>query len=98
MKISARLLKPFLNNLRKTDFSVSTWATMCRILTNSYAASHGPFWPKLIMPLATVFVEIFLKEKNWRGFRPYLVTLWKEFEISLKKRRFEIFRTSHPSR
>ena len=36
------------------------------------------------MPLATVFVEIFLKEKNWRGFRPYLVILWKEFEISSK--------------
>ena len=43
------------------------------------------------MPLATVFVEIFSKEKNWRGFRPYLVTLLKDFEISLKKRRFENF-------
>ena len=37
------------------------------------------------MPLATIFVEIFLKEKNWGGFRPYLVTLWKKYEISLKK-------------
>ena len=38
------------------------------------------------------------KRKNWKGFRPYLVTLWKEFEISLKKRRFENFWTSQPSR
>ena len=43
------------------------------------------------MPLATVFVEIFLKEKNWRGFKPYLVTLWKEFEISFKNGVFKIF-------
>ena len=43
------------------------------------------------MPLATIFVEIFLKEKNWGGFRPYLVTLWKEFEISLKKTAFSKF-------
>ena len=42
------------------------------------------FCPKLWMPLATVIVEIFLKEKNWGGFRLYLVTLRKEFEISLK--------------
>ena len=43
------------------------------------------------MPLATVLVEIFLKEKIWRGFRQYLVTLQKEFEISLKKWGFENF-------
>ena len=29
--------------------------------------------------------------KNWRGFRPYLVTLWKEFEISFKHGVFKIF-------
>ena len=44
------------------------------------------------MPLATVFVEIFSKEKNWRGFRPYLATLWKEFEISLKNDVLKIFK------
>ena len=38
------------------------------------------------------------KKKNWRGFRPYLVTPWKEFETSLKKRCFENFGTSQPSR
>ena len=57
----------------------------------NWPASQGPFQPKLIMPLATVFVEIFLKEKNWGGFRPYLVTLWKEFDISFKKGVFKIF-------
>ena len=65
----------------------------------NWPASHGPFWPKLIMPLVTIFVEIFLKEKkDWRGFRPYLVTLGKEFEISLKNWRFENFQTSQQSR
>ena len=55
------------------------------------------------MPQVTVFVEIFLKEKTGEvlkgsRFKPYLVTLWKEFDISLKKRRFENFRTSQLSR
>ena len=54
-------------------------------------ASHGPFWPKLWMSLATVFVEIFQKEKNWWGSRPIWVTWWKEFSISFKKWRFEFF-------
>ena len=57
----------------------------------NWPASHGPFWPKLIMPLATVFVDIFLKEKNWGGFRQYLVTLWKKFEISSKNGVLKIF-------
>ena len=57
----------------------------------NWPASHSPFWPKLWMPLAAVFVEIFSKEKNWRGFRPYLVTLWKEFEIPLKNGFLKIF-------
>ena len=56
-----------------------------------WPASHGPFWPKLWMPLVNIFVEIFLKEKNWSGFRPYLVTLWKEFEISLQNGILKIF-------
>ena len=55
----------------------------------NWPASHGRFWPKLWMPLATVFVDCdIIKRKNWRGFRPYLVTLWREFEISVKKAAF----------
>ena len=54
-------------------------------------ASHGPFRPKLWMPLATIFVEIFEKEKKWWGSGPIGVTSWKDFEISSKKWRFEFF-------
>ena len=61
-------------------------------------ASHGPFRPKLWMSLATVFVEISQKEKSWWGSGPIWVPSWKEFQISSKKWRFEIFRTSAPSR
>ena len=60
-------------------------------------ASHGPFRPKLWTSLATVFVDIFWKEKNWVGFRPFPMTHWKEFWISWKKRRFEIFWSSWKS-
>ena len=60
-------------------------------------ASHVPFWQKLWMPLATIFVEIFQKEKKWWGSGPIGVTSWKDFSISLKKWRFEIFRTSSGS-
>ena len=61
-------------------------------------ACHGPFQPKLWMSLATVFVEISQKEKSWWGSGPIWVPSWKEFQISSKKWRFEIFRTSAPSR
>ena len=54
-------------------------------------ASHCPFRPKLWMPLATIFVEIFEKEKKWWGSGPIGVTSWKDFEISSKKWRFEFF-------
>ena len=38
-------------------------------------------------------VIIFAKNQhNWRGFRPYLVTPWKEFEISLKNGVLKIFK------
>ena len=60
-------------------------------------ASHGPFRPKLWTSLATVFVDIFWKEKNWVGFRPFPMTHWKEFLISWKKWRFEIFWSSWKS-
>ena len=59
--------------------------------------SHGPFWPKPWMPLATVFVEIFSKEKNWWGSRPIWVTSWKEIAIYFKKWRFEIFHRAKAS-
>ena len=57
-----------------------------------------PSVPKLPMPLATIFVEIFSKKIFWWGSRPISATPWKEFWISLKKWRFEIFGTSLPSR
>ena len=54
--------------------------------------------PKLLTPLATIFVEIFFQKKIWWGFGPIWVTPWKDFLISWKKWRFEIFRTALPSR
>ena len=62
-----------------------------------WPAHHGPFQPKLWTPLATVFVEIFQREKIWWGSRPIWVTSWKEFPISLKKWHFGFFRTSKAS-
>ena len=47
-----------------------------------------PSVPKLLMPLATIFVEIFSKKFFWWGSRPISATPWKEFWISLKKWRF----------
>ena len=54
-------------------------------------ARHGPFRPKLWMALATVFVGIFFRKKFWLGSRPIPVAHWKEFWISWKKWRFQIF-------
>ena len=65
------------------------------------ALHENVFWTdfaKISHSAATVYVEIFQKEKNWGGFRPIPVTHWKEFEISLEKRRFQIFQTSQLSR
>ena len=56
------------------------------------------FVSKLWERLAPVLFEIFQKNFFWWGSRPISVTQWKEFQISLKKWRFEIFRTSAPSR
>ena len=53
---------------------------------------------KLWAPLATIFVEKKIWKKFWWGFRHIWVTPWKEFLISWKKWRFEIFRTALPSR
>ena len=54
-------------------------------------ARHGPFRPKLWTALATVFVGIFFRKKFWWGSRPIPVAHWKEFWISWKKWRFQIF-------
>ena len=53
---------------------------------------------KLCTPLATIFVEKKFWKKFWCGFRPIWVTPWREFLISWKKWRFEIFRTTAESR
>ena len=53
---------------------------------------------KLCTPLATIFVEKKFWKKFWCGFRPIRVTPWREFLISWKKWRFEIFRTTAESR
>ena len=51
----------------------------------------GPFLPKFWTALATVIVGIFFRKKFWWGFRPISVAYQKEFWISWKKRRFQIF-------
>ena len=53
---------------------------------------------KLWALLATIYVEKKIWKKFWWGFRHIWVTPWKEFLISWKKWRFEIFRTALPSR
>ena len=54
-------------------------------------ARNGPFLPKFWTALATVFVGIFFRKKFWWGFRPISVAYQKEFWISWKKQRFQIF-------
>ena len=56
------------------------------------------FVSKLCKGLAPILFEIFSKEFFWWGSRPISVTQWQEFQISPKKWRFEIFRTSAVSR
>ena len=56
------------------------------------------FVSKLWERLAPVLFEISQKKFFWWGSRPIWVTQWKEFQISVKKWRFEIFRTSALSR
>ena len=41
--------------------------------------------------LALGIMEIFSQKFFWGGSRPITVTTWQEFEIALKKWRFEIF-------
>ena len=67
----------------------------------SHCSISGPVapssMPKLKTPLATIFVKKNCWKKFWWGSRPNWVTPWKEFVISWKKWRFEIFRTSQVS-
>ena len=53
---------------------------------------------KLWTPPAAIFVEKKIWKKFWCGFRPIWVTPWKEFLMSWKKWRFEIFPTTALSR
>jgi len=55
------------------------------------SARSGPFLPNFWTALATVIVGIFFQKKFWWGFRPISVAYQKEFWISWKKRRFQIF-------
>ena len=57
----------------------------------NWPACNGPFLPKFWTALATVIVGIFFRKKFWWGFRPISVAYQKEFWISWKKRRFQIF-------
>ena len=72
-------------------------SSVCAKLTKKFLpllnqpASHGPFRPKLWTALATAFVGIFFRKKFWWGSGPIPVGHWKEFWISWKKRRFQIF-------
>ena len=57
----------------------------------NWPACNGPFLPKFGTALATVIVGIFFGKKFWWSFRPISVAYQKEFLISWKKRRFQIF-------
>ena len=66
----------------------------CSICVSVAPSSRQKLWA----PLATIFVEKKFWKKFWWGFRHIWVTPWKEFSISWKRWRFEIFRTALPSR
>ena len=57
----------------------------------NWPACNGPFLPKFWTALVTVIAGIFFRKKFWWGFRPISVAYQKEFWISWKKRRFQIF-------
>ena len=59
----------------------------CSISESAAPSSMQKLWT----PLATIFVEKKIWKKIWCGSRPIQVTPWKEFLISGKKWRFEIF-------
>ena len=70
-------------------FVLIWWKKICRCSIKP--ARNGPFLPKFWTALATVIVGIFFRKKFWWGFRPISVAYQKEFWISWKKRRFQIF-------
>ena len=77
-------------------FSISSSGDFAKLTSKFWPllnqpARHGPFWPKLWTAIATVFVGIFFRKKFWLGSRPIPVAHWKEFWISWKKWRFQIF-------
>ena len=77
-------------------FSISSSGDFAKLTSKFWPllnqpARHGPFRPKLWTALATVFVGIFFWKKIWWGLRPISVAYQKEFWISWKKRRFQIF-------
>ena len=61
------------------------------LLLLNQPAINRPFHPKFWKALVTVFVGIFFRKNFWWGSRPIPVTHWKEFWISWKKWRFQIF-------
>ena len=83
--------------LNQTWIKISAWnfsicsSHVCANLRKNFwpflnqPASHGPFRPKLWMPLATIFVEIFQKGKKWWGSWPIGVTSWKDFKNGVLK-------------
>ena len=77
--------------------SVVNWSKNFGSCSISWSVAP-PSMPKLWMPLATIFVEIFFKKRFWWGSRPIWVAQWKEFQISWKKWCFEILQTTAPSR
>ena len=70
-------------------FVLIWWKNFCRC--SIPFALNGPFLPKFWTALATVIVGIFFRKKFWWDFRPLSVAYQKEFWISWKKRRFQIF-------
>ena len=78
------------------NFVVNWWKDLGCSTTHKSATPL--FVSKLCKGLAPILFEIFSKEFFWWGSRPISVTQWQEFQISPKKWRFEIFRTSAVSR
>ena len=75
---------------------VNWWKNFGRSTTDMSATPL--FVSKLRKDLAAILFEIFSKKFFWLGSRPISVTQWQEFQISPKKWRFAIFRTSAVSR
>ena len=77
--------------------SVVNWWKSVGCSTTDMSA-RSLFVSKLCKGLAAILFEIFSKQKFWWGSRPISVTQWQDFQISPKRWRIEIFRTSAVSR